>query len=367
VSHFDWVAFCRAHQIKFVTTGPNVARGDINIRCPMCGDDPSEHMGLSKDPRRPWWSCWRSSEHRGRDPVRLIMVLLRCSQETAQATVEAGDFSAIDRYEGIAGKLTAGPEIGATRAPPAPAAPLRLPREFKPVVDSGYGSQFYDYLRQERGFDHVPGLVDRYDLRYCVSGHFRWRIVIPIYLDGQLVSWTARDITGKSQVRYRTLSDDPVKAADQGYPPALINLKSTVLNVDFATGGDFLFVCEGPFDAIKLDWYAGESGTAVAVFGMPEMQQAATLRRLSLVYRRLLVTLDKDAKSKAMKFVEQLRGICSVPVSWLPLPGGVKDPGELTRAGVGNLCRTLGKISVLRSPKSGVNISGPVLAGLTRE
>lgn len=332
---FDWVAFCRAHHIPFVTEGPNVARNDINIRCPFCGvEDPSEHMGLSKNPRRPWFSCWRNTAHRGPNPIRLIIALLHCSVETAKALVDAGDVSSIDRYEEVAGKMSHGSSLA--KAAPA-AKPLSMPKEFKPVTKTGYGAAFYDYLLAERGFTNIADLVEWYDLRYCVVGHFRYRLIVPIYLKERLVSWTGRDITKKSAVRYRTLSDDPEKAADQGYPPAVLNLKSTVLNADLATGGTCLFVCEGPFDALKLDWFT-EQGNAVAVFGMPEAQQLAILCRLARNYRRINVTLDADAKARSVGFVEQLRSVSPVPVVWQQLPAGCKDPGELKP----DVARTLG-------------------------
>lgn len=323
--NFDWIAFCRTQHIPFVTAGPNVARNDINIRCPLCTDDPSEHMGLSKDPQRPWWGCWRNGAHRGTNPARLIMVLLRCSYEVAENLVEAGDVSKIDRFEGLGSRMKAAPE------PPrkeSKSAALHMPREFRPITKSGYGAAFYRYLQEDRGFTRIGKLVDRYDLRYCLTGHFRYRLIIPIYVLGELVSWTGRDITKKSAVRYRTLSDDPAKAADQGYAPARINIKSTVLNADLCRGGEKLFVCEGPFDALKLDWSVIDSN-AVALFGMPESQQLAAIRHLAHGYEAIHVTLDRDAKSKAIALTEQLRGVSPIPVLWRQLPRPFKDPGEL--------------------------------------
>lgn len=329
---FDWIAFCRGNGIPFVTEGPNVARNDVNIRCPWCGeDDPSEHMGLSRDPHRPFYACWRNTRHRGGNPARLVARLLGCTDEAAHAIVEAGDVTKIDRYADVVSKLrqrhSASP-AGAQRVSPQ-RRPLEMPREFRPITKQGYGRTFYDYLA-DRGFRRIVQLVERYDLRYCMTGHFRYRVIVPIYDEaGALVSWTGRDVTGRSIVRYRTLSDDPAKAESQGYAPATINLKSTVLNADLCEGGKALFICEGPFDALKLDWCADDAN-AVAVFGMPESQQLAALRRLASRYAEVSVVLDADAKAKAVEFVESLRALTRVPIRWRQLPPGVKDPAELS-------------------------------------
>lgn len=325
---FDWIAFCRGNNIPFVSEGPNVARNDVNIRCPWCGDsDPSEHMGLSRDPHRPWFGCWRDPRHRGTDPARLIARLLGCSDQAARAIVEAGDVTKIDRYAEVVSKMRSVKRVPERQQPKQ--KPLEMPREFKPITKSGVSGAFYDYLRDDRGFNRVASLVEKYDLRYCMTGHFRYRVIIPIFdAHGALVGWTGRDITGRSAVRYRTLSDNPEKAAQQGYSPAPVNLKSTVLNAGLCRGGKGLFVCEGPFDALKLDYYA-EDANAVAVFGMPESQQLALLCRLARRYEYVAVALDRDAKARSVEFVEALRALAPVPVQWRQLPDGIKDPAQL--------------------------------------
>lgn len=332
---FDWIAFCRGNNIPFVSEGPNVARNDVNIRCPWCGDDdPSEHMGLSRDPHRPWFGCWRNTQHRGSNPARLVARLLGCTDDAARAIVEAGDVTKIDRYVDIASRLRRrdddDPKRVPASSPPKRKPSLDMPREFKTITKRGVGRTFFEYLRDDRGFDRVAELVEYYDLRYCMTGHFRYRIIVPVFdVHGALVGWTGRDVTGRSAVRYRTLSDDPEKAEMQGYPPAPVNLKSTVLNADLCRGGQTLFICEGPFDALKLDWYADDSN-ASAVFGMPEPQQLALLCRLARAYEGVAVVLDRDAKARAVEFVEALRTLAApVPVQWRQLPLGVKDPAQL--------------------------------------
>ena len=242
--------------------------------------------------------------------------------------MEVGDVAKIDRYVDIGGKIRQR-QSSAPVAAPRRRRPLDMPREFRMISRRGTGRAFFDYLA-DRAFDRVASLVEQYELRYCMTGHFRYRIIIPVFSsDGVLVSWTGRDVTGRSAVRYRTLSDDPVKAEAQGYPPAVVSLKSTVLNLNRCRGGRSLFVCEGPFDALKLDWHV-DDGNAVALFGMPESQQLATLCRAARSYDDVNVVLDRDAKARAVAFVDSLRSLLTAErVRWRPLPAGIKDPGEM--------------------------------------
>jgi hypothetical protein len=64
----DWRQLLTDNRVPFIERGPNVKRGEINIRCPFCGSaDPSYHMGLNLDSG--WWSCWRNKDqHSGKSP-----------------------------------------------------------------------------------------------------------------------------------------------------------------------------------------------------------------------------------------------------------------------------------------------------------
>jgi hypothetical protein len=351
--NFSWQQFCRTNRVPFVEQGPNVGKNNIGIHCPLCGPgDPSEHMVLSLDTRKPFWYCWRNPEHKGRHPARLIAALLSCSTVMAEQIVDAGDTGRLDEYEARAAAWFARgqqqvQQVQERRQPVS----LPLPREFKAIsFDGVYARRFALYLQQTRGFDSPLKVARAYNLRYCLVGYFAQRLVLPVYRNGNLVSWTARDVSGQSQMRYKTLSDDAEKASKQGYPPALINIKSTVFNIDKAAqGGDTLFVHEGPFDALKVDWYGSDEGAvAVAVFGMPGEEQVAAIAAVASRFKRVAVVLDYAASGNAMRFVRELEDHVPGPCGWVPLPSGVKDPGELTQAQVGVLCRDARKLLDVR-------------------
>lgn len=329
--NFSWREFARAHGIDFVTTGPSTAKGNIYIQCPWCGSaDHGHKMGLSLSLRQPFFACWRDSTHRGRYPARLITALLGCSYADAVAMIEAGDSSALDDYEAAISRTLEPQKVEQIKN-----VNLVMPRSFRRLGNRG-DARFVSYLEQ-RGFDKVGKLAECYGLRYCVVGPFAQRIIVPIHQDGKLVTWTGRDITGTAKLRYETLSTKPEVAQRQGSTPALLNVGETVFNYDRAAeGGRTLVICEGPFDALKVDWFCEQVDVAVAVFGMPKHAQVGVLIRLAQGFERVRVLLDRAAASKAWRlWAEELEGVLGPTVAWLDLPWGVKDPGALRGDQVG--------------------------------
>lgn len=335
---FDWSTFCKQSGVPFVESGASTAKGNIYIHCPFCGAaDKSHHMGLSLSIKQPYWGCWRDPTHRGVAPQRLLVALLSCSWEEATKIVKelggetAEDYDAILRRFIDAAEPKAEPIVVKKRA-------LILPTEFKRLDNASSYSLPYKRYLSRRGFDDAAKVSTRFDLRYCLRGPFGGRLIIPIYHKEKLVSWTARDVTGKSTLRYRTLGTDAENCAKTGYGPALSNLADVVYNGDRATRRALsgkartLVVCEGPFDAIKVDWLGRSVGvSAVALFG--STKRAQVLELLSIVeqgYESVVVALDADALKNAIHLVDMLRGLLNCSVRRLALPDGVKDPGDLS-------------------------------------
>jgi hypothetical protein len=315
---FSWEEFCVQYRVPFVTSGPNTARDHISIRCPFCGmADPSHHMGLSLDVNEPAWGCWRNADHRGRHPLRLVQELLGCSTPAAKQVVEA-----LKR-----------PILATTRRVeqvPRPVGPLVMPAVFLPLIGEGYGGRFAQYLA-ERGFGDWQAVATDYDLRYCLVGDYKWRLIIPIYLGGQLVTWTGRGIQPGMEPRYKTLPDKPAK--EPGKPVALANIKELIYNSDSLNdGGRVLVVTEGPLDAIKIDAYAKHRGVrATCLFGTAITSKQIKLLALAATkFQRVDILLDVDARSVAWQLATALRGMYEA-VSVRELPPGIKDPGELSK------------------------------------
>lgn len=314
---FEWQKFCEARGIRFETSGPRVSKGNINIACPWCGAaDKSGHMGLSLDPAKPFYGCLRNADHRGKNPVRLIAKLLHIPLFAAQALVDM-EGPRLDDFDAAIARLRDQGDEAPTKARKVQ---LDRPREFRELAAGNYAPRFWDYLARQRGFgDDVDELVCDYELYYAMTGDQAWRLVFPIYSTPDLVDlvgWTGRSIRRGDKLRYLTSQDLPDDALLQFKVPAW-----------YAHPVGLWLVCEGPLDALKLDYYGRQYGIgAIATMGTgrADAAKAAAIRRVAGPDAGVAVVLDADAMGQALGFAEELGG----PVFFLP--PDVQDPGALT-------------------------------------
>ena len=329
---FDFVRFLNREGIRFVTEGPNVSRGNINISCPFCATsgnpDPSEHMGIEL--RTGYWACWRNKTHRGKRPHRLIMRLLRCTYEHAELMVSSGIYLDSAAFNPL-------------KKPVKPMRPtkLQMPESFRPVVDYGNSARIWRYLRQ-RGYSdqQVARLVTRYDLRYETAATlWRERVIIPINDEDGLVSWTGRTISPTRLPRYKALPVDREKAKKEGSPLARLATYECLLDYDKLLAcrqKRMLVVCEGPFDAMRIAFFTEKYGVRATCLFTNTLgdTQFAKLMRLRRLFARFGVMLDQHAEAQMMQV---LRKLAPLRPEFIPMPNGVKDPALLSERQAKNL------------------------------
>jgi hypothetical protein len=332
---FDWEHFFDSHNIVYVRSGPNLGRNHIGIACPFCGDgDPSHHLGIST--LNGMWHCWREptpGSHSGRSPYRLIEQLLGCSREMSRRIVEVGESAVVanDRTFGSDISRMLNGSVTVTHT----VTTLEFPAEYHPLDNSPRSRKLYYPYLTGRGYNErqVDWLVQRFGLRYALRGLFSYRVIVPVYYRGKLVTWTGRAI-GNDKLRYRTLSPNPDNALQAGLPQAVASIKHMLLDYDRASqGGRTLVVVEGPFDAMRISFFGHRHAiNAVALFGKQATpEQLDLLAELIPRYRRTVSLLDADAASAFGPFPE-FSGI-----NQYDLPRGAADPAELTREQFGRL------------------------------
>lgn len=332
MKHFDVLKFLHVHKIPYITKGVNVKRNEININCPFCAKtrnpDPSYHLGIDLD--RLQFSCWRNRrQHRGRTLHKLIMLLLKCSYPEACKLLgqeliwlEDGVFESLDfTYTTVQ----------------ATASTLEFTPEIIPLDFSEYkANRFGDYLVSHRGFDssNLSRLSKKYRLHYALSGRFKDRIVVPNYAQNRLINWTGRSIYPTASLRYLTLD------ATLG---ALVSIKNCLFNESslFRQGGRILLIHEGPFDAVKTDFYGAAYGVrATCLFNQTAtVEQLGGLGQLGNMFDKLVVMLDRGEDLAQAHLLSQLSWLPSDWIMEYPCP--CKDPGELTSAQVTALCNHL--------------------------
>lgn len=323
---FDWQRFLDQHAIDYIVEGPNVARGNVNIHCPFCGtDDPSHHLGISLQGQG--WGCWRRPDHRGKSPIRLVRALLNCSLEQAQRIVGGTAHIPADFLSQVQ-VLTESAEREDEEV-----GDLEMPQEFRPFQKPMpiSGRPHLNYLRGRNFTDYqIYGLTKRYGVRFCTRGPYQGRIIFPIWFEKRLVCWTGRSISSSAVIRYKTLSDDPEKAAEEGLPPAVGPLNRYLLWWDDLrrTDADTIYVVEGPFDALKVRVLGHQEGvTATCLFTAHEtVEQAELLHDLLPRFKHRFVMLDREMFAGSVRISRILAGLGVQP---RVLPARVKDPGDL--------------------------------------
>ena len=300
----------RENGIAFVESGKNVKAGYLGMKCPWCGEeDPSEHLGI--DPETGAFSCWRNIRHSGRRPQVLLMKLLGCSFDVATGLL--GRRSELKQL--VMDKLVKRP----TSAIEVDPEEYRIPQGVRRLNGSPEQHKYRQYLAH-RGYrpEDIPDLTRRYGLMCGQFGRFNNRVVFPVVLNGKLVGCVGRCIDG-GVLRY--LSE-----------PA--EVKQHILWHNWARhGGRDLVVCEGPFDALRINYHAQKQDipiTATCLFGVSHTEkQLEELRFLAPRFHRVVVLFDNDALSQAVRLV---RTLAIHNAALMSLPPGVEDPGALSQA-----------------------------------
>jgi hypothetical protein len=330
-ARIDWPRLLSQHRIPFVDSGPNVKRGNLNIRCPFCGSaDPSHHMGI--DPDNNQWACWRNKDHRGASPVRLVMKLLRVGYERACEICGVGpDYVDPDDFSTVRDRLFKKRDERVEQK-----KELNLLSDFREIHDSGLTRRFWNYL-YDRKFDNIDELTRYYGLKCALMGEFSGRIILPIYVDGELVSWTSRSI-GSSNMRYKDLDLDR----------SIIRPKDSLYNYDRAMeGGEVLVLVEGPFDVLKLDFYGKRFGVRAVGLFTNSLSEKQTYLLVNLIrkFKRVIIMMDTEDQVHIVHSMRMAGNIPQAAPEFQPIPFGYKDFGELTPGRVFAFCKSLREVA----------------------
>jgi hypothetical protein len=334
---FDWLAFLNRRGIDYSEKGPSATTGNISIKCPFCGSsDRSMHMAISIRGRG--WRCFRNPrQHRGRSPVKLIQALLGCSWEEAFRI--AGVSSIRNTVDGKPFNQHVATLLRRDTKTNTDEQSLRLLPAFKPLLNIGSGRYFANYLVEKRDyrFFDISNLCAEYGLHYALTGPFAWRIIFPIYMNDRLVCWIGRTLSENTNMRYRTLSADPENAERDSLPLAVMSVEHTLLNHDqLRNGGEELIVCEGPFDAMRIDYFGADFGvraTCVYTKSISD-EQISLLSDIGLKFARRTLLFDTDTQLDDLR---SLSRVAHLDFRVRHIPNRYKDPAELPRNAVYDL------------------------------
>jgi DNA primase len=282
------------YDIAYVTSGKNVSKGWVEINCPYpdCGDK-SFHMGINRISGL--YHCWVCGRKGGIE--KLISAVLSISYNQAE--------NIVSRYRGVPGVLTEEKEK------PKKKEPIKIRKEELSKI-------YTDYLI-ERNYD--PEFIKTYYEVFAGGnfGKFAFRLVIPVFMNKEIVNYVARDVTGLQIPKYKNLSNDE----------ALVPMKNCIYNIDSAN--DTAVIVEGVFDV----WRIGRG--AVAMMG-----KEFTSHQLKILFeknlKRAFVVFDSDAAKNSENLANSLSSF--VPYVEI-ITTSKKDPDSLSAEEVKHLRKEL--------------------------
>lgn len=191
----------------------------------------------------------------------------------------------------------------------------------KTVIDFSKYPEFED---AEKHFIKVKKRVSRsmihtWKLKYAISGYYKNRLIVPITMNNEVLSFAARDMSGKAnkwlkllkqakkdKLTVTELADLKIKYECKKilYPPVLdenekdlniiygTSIKSLLFNFDNAKkNSDYVILVEGVFDCMRLFMW-GFNSVALCGTKLSERNKARILSSFDKVY----LALDNDVK-----------------------------------------------------------------------
>ena len=281
------------YNVPYVASGNEHCRpGWLQLDCPFCSRN-WKHYRMGYNLARKYVHCWSCGSH---SLISTVMEITGLSFKQAREIFQDLHLEQTDLPERVkSGKLT-------------------LPKHIQELQRA-----HIKYLR-DRGYS-VSSLKDLWDIKGIgLASKLSWRIFIPIYYKGKIVSWTTRAITDSANPRYISASFD-----EEIYPH-----KELLYGEEWCKHS--VIVCEGAFDV----WRIGPG--AVAVMGTSYTR--AQVHKISK-YPRRIICFDTDSSGKTRS--EELAS------SLEPFPGETiivtletgKDPGEATDGEINKLRKLL--------------------------
>lgn len=265
--------------------------GWVNTECPFCsnlaGANPGYHLGWNINEE--YFYCWRCGWHA---PIKTLSELLHISTYKVREIL---------------------PEYGINRS--FISIPKKEKERFKFPSNTGALSAPYRNYLNRRGFDARK--IEKFWKLKATSPvskldeiDYRFRIIIPFYWNGQIVSFDSRDITEKQSAKYQACPKNR----------EIIEHKKILYgNQEYWTSTG---VCvEGPTDVWKL------GAQAFATSGISYTY--AQVKVIASTFKKVIVLFDDEsqAQTQAKKLVAELkfRGVDAINHKIKGDPGGLRQ------------------------------------------
>ena len=306
----DLISFFKTRGIRYWTEGKNCKEGWVNITCRFC-DDRSNHLGgnLSNGA----FHCWRCGKHSFFEVIRFFEPHA-APEEIQEIIDEHSDYKSLGRRYSLDGPDTSEEDID---------WPFFLKEECRPLYSRYLSNRNFAY---DSLFYHWGVLLSGPDAFYEMLD-FRFRLMIPVLWNSELVSFLGRDVTGKAKHRYLTCPKTKEK----------IHHKNILYGRKLGdkTRKRFIIVTEGVTDVWRL------GADAAATFGIEFSRNQIRILANSTLHVFVMYDHGRAAQAQADKLIGELnfRGVKAENVSSYLPPG--QDPADLTELDVKHILHDL--------------------------
>jgi 5S rRNA maturation endonuclease (ribonuclease M5) len=301
----------------------NAGQYEVAICCPMC-DDKRFRFYICTNPNQlsksgKLFACYCHNEQQAYSLAEVYSIVENIHIAEAHKVMEGtNEESAYSEFDGILDLLLEDDRKVIVEKKERKIVPL--PDKYIPlhgISRDRWESIIPTYLKDVRKLSYET--CNKYQLGFTLNGYSVWsnRLVIPIYLDNELITYQGRFMgeTKNKKYYFETIRDEFIKIGDCLYNIDNIDKKQR-----------YVILCEGAFDV----WAIVRAGytNCVASFGKHLTDNA--LNRIIRDFDRIYILWDKDAKLEIEKLVKRLRGFVEVYI--VKLDG--KDPDASTSEAV---------------------------------
>lgn len=298
---FNVIKFYKDYRIPIYTSGKHYRQGWVNTDCPFCkGKD--GHLGIHINSGAV--KCWKCGKHSQLDVIKALL-----GYDYGMAKEIQEEYS--ERSRSHAKDETKQHRDSRNNVCEYPTGTTNLTERHKAYLESrNFDPEKLEKLWRLKGTEHL--------------GKYKFRIIAPIMFNGVMVSYQGRDITGKSDLRYKACKQEN----------EIIPHQDMVYGIDHVKKGGSCVLVEGIFDVFRLGY------GSVSCFGT-----SFTLSQVNLLasyVNRCFVLFDAD-DDNAINMAEQIAVLLSargVEVELLELDEG--DPAELPQEEADQIMKELG-------------------------
>ena len=272
--------------IPYSASGKNIGVGWVGVQCPACGDS-KNHCGIA--PTGYSYTCFKCGTKGSMQSLiqQLSGVGWKAAKELFNQYNDSLYFNDIANRNRNVSEVLLPQNITA-----------RLPElHTNYLVDRNFDPEYIKRMFNVQSVYH--------------TGEWKYRLIIPVYMHGKLVTYVGRDVSGQSETKYKNLRSDL----------SILTTKEAVYNIDNIH--EEAIICEGPTDVWRFGY------NAVAMFGLIYTQDQVRILGNKLKKATICFDNEPHAQEVASNLAEELSWQ-GVEVEIILIDAA--DPGELSKA-----------------------------------